>query len=185
MRNKQKISRAHVIYCAVSSTGCSAGTWVVGKHLWTHLMLICLTWYISICCFIDCQMPQLPKCFFFDGLHLETITTASFQCPQILIFVLDLENVTSMNCWLCHISQVPYECVIIFSCFHSLLWAKRCKSSQLSHLLSCSGFHALLMVQLQFYAQLTVLFILPCIFSPTLSLVLTACLFCCTSPRKV
>lgn len=71
------------------------------------------------------------------------------------------------------------DMLIIFSCFHSLSWAKSYESSQLSHLQSFSGFHALLMAQLQFYAQLTVQF------SPSLVLIRTACLFCFISPRKL
>lgn len=76
-----------------------------------------------------------------------------------------------------HLLSTLWMCLLSFSCFLSLLWAKSYENSHLSHLLSFSWLYALLMSQLQFYAQLTVLF------SP-LVLTRTVCLFCYISPRK-
>lgn len=144
-------------------------------------MLIYLTRCISIFCFIDCQMSQLAKHLLSDILWLEIVTTTSFQTPQILIVFSYLIWKMWQQWTADDITSPRYlmDVFIIFSCFHSLLWAKSSESSQSSHLLSFEGFHAVLMVQLHsFTAQLTVLF------SPSLVLTRTVCLFCCISSRK-
>lgn len=147
-----------MIYCAVSSTGCSAGMLVVWSaedpshaHLFDSLHKRLLFYWLpnasaaKMSPFWCVVAWNDNNCFFSNSPNFNCVFHTWFGKCGINELLL-----------MSHLLGTLWICLLSFPTFMASCGEKSYESNQLSHLPSFSGFHALLMIQLQFYSQLTV-----------------------------